>query len=633
MRSHRIPRALIVFALLGGAVALVTTYLGSISSGIVAGLATWVVGLAVIAWSARHDMLGGPQDPSRRRFLALAGLGGFALVAAGTAIGRVASKLVRPDAQAVQEAAATDLGAEYMELVRRTYMPGRSGDLQLLLAPFNSANYSQESVSLVPNDPRTSHASTWMYLERVPLLVYGPGIVEPSDSEERVTLADLAPTTAGLIGFDAWPGDRDGRPLPGLRANGTVPKVVVTFVIDGGGWNVLGHWQDDWPTLKRLMQGGANYRNAIAGSFPAVTACAHATIGTGTFPRQHGITGHNIRYNGSVRKAYDTPGMAHPGDIMLPTLADLWSDATDNQAWVGEIGYQVWHLGMIGYGGPNRGTDQKPVGVFWDEDGGGGWKPHNPDLFRLPEGSPGLDAYEAHKAGFTAPDWDQQFTPQGRQSPCCSPPIVQYQGDLIAAAIQNEPVGEGPTSLLYTTYKSPDYTGHIYNMLSKWEGLMLHAVDDDLAKLVDLLEARFPGEYVLIVTADHGQCPLPDSVDGVRLDPIQLRRVIEDEFGAGPTEVVQEVWPSEVYLDTGALWDSGATPADIAASLRHLTYRQNIGPYVPASAIERDMLDEKEFSAVFATTYLETLHSTDLLTFGETAFADGDPFGIPQIPS
>ena len=37
-------------------------------------------------------------------------------------------------------------------------------------------------------------------------------------------------------------------------------------------------------------------------------------------------------------------------------------------------------------------------------------------------------------------------------------------------------------------------------------------------------------------------------------------------------------------------------------------------------------------AAVFATSYLETLGAVDLTTFGETAFADGDPFGIPEIP-
>jgi hypothetical protein len=118
------------------------------------------------------------------------------------------------------------------------------------------------------------------------MVVYGPGIVATSDSTERVTLADLAPTTATLIGSQTFPADeRQGRPLPLSTARSArTPKIVFTFVFDGGGWNVLHKWPDAWPNLKRLMGEGANFRNAIHGSFPAVTACAHATIGTGTYP-------------------------------------------------------------------------------------------------------------------------------------------------------------------------------------------------------------------------------------------------------------------------------------------------------------------------------------------------------------
>ena len=152
------------------------------------------------------------------------------------------------------------------------------------------------------------------------------------------------------------------------------------------------------------MGTGANYRNAITGSFPAVTACAHASIGTGTFPSQHGITGHNIRDGSKVRKAYGDAGHANPGDILIPTLADLWSDATDDRAWVGEIGYQVWHMGMIGYGGPSRTGETLPVGVYWDEgaykhNGVGEWAPHNPDLFRMPSTVPGPRRVRRPSAG------------------------------------------------------------------------------------------------------------------------------------------------------------------------------------------------------------------------------------------
>jgi hypothetical protein len=629
------PRSLVLFALLGGVVAFVVSALGSSLTGLVAGLVCFVAAMTAATWTSKLDEA---HDPSRRRFLTLAGLGGFAWLFVGDALGRVTRKLSLPDPRPIQEAMAHDLGAEYMELVRRAYHPGRSGDLQLLLAPYNSSNYANESLDLVRFYPNTSHASIWMYLERVPLLIHAPGFVEPSDDTTRVTLADIAPTIAHLIGFDGWPMDRAGAQLPGIRRPATSPKVVVTFVIDGGGWNVLHQWPDAWPTMKHLMSRSANYRNAIHGSFPAVTATAHATIGTGTFPNQHGVTGHNIRDGKKVRKVFGEPGNANPGDILIPTLADMWSDATGNRAWVGEIGYQIWHLGMLGFGGRSRTGDQRPVAVFWDENGDvdpaeHDWRPQNQELFRMPAGSPALDALKAYQSSFTAPDWDAQYTQTGKKAVCCSPPVVEYQGDVIEAALRNEPIGRtGTTDLLFINFKAPDYTGHVYNMLSKWEELVLRSVDDQLERVWRILEERFPGEYALIVTADHGQCPLPDAVNGVRLDPIQLGDDIEAKFGGGMFNVVQSVVPSEVYLHSDVLWDDGASIEDVAAAIADYRYRQNIGPYVPASAIEQNLLDQREFAAVFATSYLKTLRFADLSAFGETAFADGDPFGIPEIP-
>jgi len=623
-RRARVPGVVGLIACLAGLTALVCTLLGSIAVGLVAGLAVVVVALALLAWIVRHPRPPGPADGSRRRFVQM-GLGGVALVGVGTALGRVVDEALRPDAIAVQDAAASDLGAEYMELVGRAANAQRSGDLQLLLAPFNSANYSFESLSLHPRDPRTSHAAVWMYLERIPLVAYGPGVIEPGDSEDRVSLADLAPSTAKLIGFDGWPNDREGEGLPGFRATGKIPKVVVTYVFDGGGWNVLRQWPKDWPNLARLMREGMHYRNALTGSFPAVTACAHATIGTGTFPRQHGITGHNIRDGSVARKAYRTPGHADPSDILVPTLPDLWHDAAG--AWVGQIGYQVWHMGMIGHGGTDRTAPDLPVGVYFDEPGGGGWQPHNPDLFRLPEGAPGMDVLDARMQTFDDPGWDLEWEPW-RTTYCCVPPIAGYQGDLLEATLANEPIGEGRPSLLYTTFKSPDYTGHVYGMQSRWEGLMLQAVDDELGRIVRFLDQRFPGEYALFVTADHGQCPLPDSMGGVRLDPIQLEAVIEREFGAGLGKAVEYTAPSEVYLDRDALRDAGASPDDVAAALHTLTYRQNLGPYVPASAIEQELLDNPEFAAVFSSDYLLSHGATGWS--GETIYTGSDvDQGIP----
>jgi Type I phosphodiesterase / nucleotide pyrophosphatase len=631
MATPRRTLVMIAPVLVAGLIALAVGLGGSALLGVISGLVCLTAALLATRAVQRMDT---PTDPSRRRLLAVAGLLGAAAATGGAALGRTVRRVTRPDPRPIQEAMARDLGAEYMELVARAYHPERSGDLQLLVAPYNSANYPQESRSLVPRDPRTSHASVWMYLERIPLVVYGAGI-QPSDSEDRVSLADVAPTIAELVGFDEFLDlGREGRPLPGVTRAAEAPEVVVTFVIDGGGWNVLQEYPDAWPTLRRLMGEGANFRNALHGSFPAVTASAHATIGTGAFPRTHGITGHNLRDGRKARKAYGELGHANPVDILVPTLADLWSETTGNRAWIGELGYQVWHLGMIGYGGRSRRGDQRPVAVYWDELGEPqGWRSQNEGLHRLPASVPTLDAFEGYGAGYVPnPARNPQFDPvKPRNMHCCSTPVIRYQGDLVEATVANEPVGSSDApGLLFINYKSPDYTGHVYGMFDPMTGDALRDVDEQLGRLVAQLDALYPGRYALIVTADHGQCPLPDAAGGVRLDPIQLWDDLEREFGGGLFGLVQNVVPSEVYLHADVLWDAGATREDVAAFLRDYPYRRNIGPYVPRDAIEQELLDRQQFAAVFATTFLDTLADRDLgADLGPGIYPEAE-IGIPQ---
>src|SRR5215211_7211811 len=299
MRSRGV---LVLLAVTGGLVALALVATRSLVLGVAAGL--FVLVAVVLAARSRVE-----EDPSRRGFLLTLGGLGLIVVAAGSAVGAAVRRLTRPDPRPALEAMSTDLGSEYLELVTRSYHAERLGDLQLLVTPFSSSNYPQESRSLEPNDPRSSHAVTWMYGERVPIVIWSPGRSEPQDHTERVTLADLAPTTARLIGFDEFRA-ADGVALPGIPSvtPPAQPRLVVTFVIDGGGWNVLRRWPDAWPNLKRLMREGATYRNAISGSFPAVTGSTHATIGTGAFPRTHGITGHNVRRGGGPVKAWGQAG-------------------------------------------------------------------------------------------------------------------------------------------------------------------------------------------------------------------------------------------------------------------------------------------------------------------------------------
>jgi hypothetical protein len=468
-----------------------------------------------------------------------------------------------------------------------------------------------------------------MYGERVPIVVWAPGLVEAQDHDERVTLADLAPTTAALMGFDGYQA-ADGVTLPGIATPATPPRVIVTFVIDGGGWNVLGRWPGAWPNLKALMREGATYRNAIAGSFPAVTASTHATIGTGAFPRTHGITGHNVRRGSGPVKAWGEPGRVDPSFLLEPTLADRWSEQTENRAWVGEIGYQVWHVGMLGRGG--RPMGEVPVGVFWDENGGGGWKPHHPDRFRLPNVTPGLDRLAELSVGYEPPP-PSPFDPDGKKAMCCFPPIVRYQGELIEATFDSEPIGQDDvTDLLYVNFKAPDYSGHVYNMDDPRQAEVLASVDREIGHLRDLLVERFgPGGFALIVTADHGQCPRIDANGGVRIDPIQLEEDLKGEFGSTVFRLVLGVAPSEVYLDPKALADAGFSNEDVAAFLSDYRYGENIGPYVRPAAVRRERLQDRAFAAVLPKSFIADLAARDLSRYGDTGYPQADPDGVPPV--
>src|SRR4029453_9956902 len=134
--------------------------------------------------------------------------------------------------------------------------------------------------------------------------------IEPQDHTERVTLADLAPTTARLIGFDEFRG-ADGVTLPGIPSvtPPVQPRVVVTLVIDGGGWNVLRRWPAAWRNLEGLMRGGGGGRGGK--HRPPLPARPHARRPLDRVDRGPGV-GRRDRVPGVARRDA-RPGRAPRG--------------------------------------------------------------------------------------------------------------------------------------------------------------------------------------------------------------------------------------------------------------------------------------------------------------------------------
>jgi arylsulfatase A-like enzyme len=466
---------------------------------------------------------------------------------------------------------ACSLPPELLERTRRGYFAPRSGQISLL---------PKTPAYMASGAGGWSHSGPWPYLQDVPLVFYGPGIIDSGVTVDRpVTAADIAPTLAGLMRGRL--GTSDGEALEevvgsaGETATRKVPKLIMTIVWDGGGWNTLDLWNDSWPNLRRMMDEGVNFTNATVGSSPSVTPAVHTTIGTGVFPDTHGITGVPVRdENGEVVDAFLKGESSR--FIQVPALAERWDELNDNEAKIGMVGYEPWHLGMIGQGAERTGGDLDDAA--WLDTETNDWMT-NDEYYRLPESLPaaaGLDALvgELDAAdGLLDDSWgdDVPLDDPGRAEE--TPAFVTYHTEAMLDMIADEGYGEDEiTDLLFTNYKQIDRVGHYYNMESDYVNDVLVRTDEELERIfIELDRIVGKGEWVVDLTADHGQQRDASDVDGYGISPREIENDIRDEFG----DVVRAVWPTEVFLLDDALEREDVTVERIANFLGGYTVGDN----------------------------------------------------------
>jgi Type I phosphodiesterase / nucleotide pyrophosphatase len=112
----------------------------------------------------------------------------------GAAVRRTAATWLAHQPGVSLAVARDDLGGcddfqGYQGALRRSYFPGRSGDVLFLLRPFAVLDESDEGAS---------HGLPYAYDTQVPLLLYGRG-VHPGTYTLRIQAVDVAPTAAMLM--------------------------------------------------------------------------------------------------------------------------------------------------------------------------------------------------------------------------------------------------------------------------------------------------------------------------------------------------------------------------------------------------------------------------------------------------
>lgn len=501
------------------------------------------------------------------------------------------------------------VGEDPMELVVKGNYPERTGEVLLVPSPHFYLGPEANLTGWGSDEPFlfTSHPNPWDYLTRVPLAVRAPAWTKPGATDERrVDLTALAPTYARLLGVDF---EAAGSSLPGLDYERAAPKLIFTIVIDGGGWNVLQRYPDAWPNIARLMDESLTFPNADIGSFPAQTGSIHANIGTGEYPRKHGVP-YNFYFEN-----------ADPQYLEEPTIGDIWDQETGNRAVVGTLSVLSNHLAMLGHGAALAGGD-RDIGVVWDAEKQT-WTT-NEEVYELPDylamDYERLERYEAQNDARDGTEDGTWFgnTPEDlleglRRS--SNPAFEKYQGDDIISVIENEGLGaDDVADLFYVQFKSPDQGGHIWNMVNPEIEDILKEADAQIGRIVRTLDERVGrDDYVLVLTADHGQQPVATPERGWMINSSEVERDVEAVF-----DVQARVRSHQLNITSKA---DDEVIEKIARFLGSYTIGDNIPQGVPGEdRVAAPRRDDLVFAGAFPTSWLTGLTPRDVTSFGPGSY-------------
>jgi Type I phosphodiesterase / nucleotide pyrophosphatase len=484
--------------------------------------------------------------------------------------------------------------------IRRGYYPGRSPDI--FVVPRKPNFFADMETS-------TTHSGPWDYLQKVPLVFYGPGFIRPVgpvDLHRNITLADLSPTLAELLQTDPPQGTK-GRTLRKIlvprHLRPKPPRLILTVVWDGGGWNVLKAWPHDWPMLASLMKDGASLSDVRVGSSPSVTPSIHATIGTGVFPKQHGISGIELRLpNGEV----NVGAFRHRSPVLLkaPTLADVYDIATGNAAKIGLFAYKSWHLGMVGHGAAFPGGDSDLAIILNQQEN----PVTNTAYYSAPRYTgtlPGL-ASSLRRVDLDDGRLDSRWMghevlgddPRQRRD---TPAWVLYQTKIVKEIIHRENFGkDGVGDLFYTNFKQIDEVGHAWNLINPEMQSVLRYSDSVLASLRDFLDEEVGSHrWVMVVTADHGQGPDPRSVGAWPINDSELKADVARFVGVDVEDLVLNQSPVGLWLDESVMSRANISMTEVSNMLLDYRLADNVprGSRIPEDYQVRGR--EPIFNAVF----------------------------------
>ena len=488
---------------------------------------------------------------------------------------------------------------------------------QLLRVWRGQAGDRSPDVVVIPKEPNyfggftvPNHSGPAQYLQEVPLVLYGPGRIEARGmiSDRHASITDVYPTVGELTNVELP--QRDGEVLREALVDGVAgsPRLVLTIVWDGVGRNVLRRWPDAWPTLKRLEREGTSFGNATVGSSPSITPATHANLGTGSFPRTHGVPA--IFYRSEEGTPAGAFGGMDPSALEVTTFADEIDKALDNEPLVGMLGWFPWHIPMMGHGTGTPGGDADQMVLIQDP----GVVKTNEDFYSAPpyvEGFPGFEEH-ARRAdrsdGLLDDKWmgNDLYEPEpGGDLKKDNPAWVDYQADMLLTTLGREGYGsdDGSPDLFFVNFKITDVVGHRYTMDSPEMEKVLRAQDSALSRIIAQLDSTVQ-DYVVILTADHGHTPSPERTGAWALSADEIAADVDAHFQVPEgANLVVGSRTAGLYLNLSLASEMEIDAKDVAAFLVDYSIQDNLRKETLPEGYE-DRGAERVLSASFARSQL-----------------------------
>lgn len=365
----------------------------------------------------------------------------------------------------------------------------------------------------------------------------------------------LSPTVVVLGGAGVLAARNWDTPLPSATA-AAQGKLVVVAVFDQFRGDYADRWRESFGTdgFEKIRSHGTYYPNGRVPYAATSTAPGHAAIVTGAPPSVTGIVENEWFVRGRetpiaackadrpyaripAGAAVTTDGGLSPERLLVPTVGDALR-AAKPQSRVFALALKDRSAVLMG--------GKMPTGAYcFDTDDG----TFHTSAFYREKPHDFVDTFNASGAAakWAGKTWDRvgdKFTydrlagpddkigegslPDGtdRVFPHSMPPVGrryfeelertpfgnELVWELAKAAIDGENLGRGPdVDLLFVSFSASDLVGHRYGPDSHEVMDCAIRADKLVARMITELDAAVgAGNYTLIVTADHGVCPLPE---------------------------------------------------------------------------------------------------------------------------